>query len=129
MARVGASISRPGSGGILKMVVNPEFPAEMSNEPTFLSMMRAQGQEICRVADHNLHQFARAPFMPRPGHEDNPFIVEEDEESVMVVNTDYGAIIYEFGAIRTPAYAPLRRAVEAVGLTFTEVDTGFGTSG
>jgi hypothetical protein len=114
----GRFVSPPKGPGLHKFVLNPAFPEEFSQEARFITVMRSKALAVAELANHNLEQFASGPFMPRK--EGNPFVVEEDAESVKVVNTDYGGLIYEFGAVRTPPYAPLRRAVRAAGLTFTE---------
>lgn len=95
---------------------NPALVQELKREPAWQHHLRLKAAEVARLAEDNTKAFTRKGFMPRG----QPlFVVEEAADgSVIVLNTDYGGHLYEFGSIKTPVMAPLRRAVRAVGLKF-----------
>jgi hypothetical protein len=50
--------------------------------------------------------------MPRGGAR---IVCVPDGEDTLLVNTNYGGAIEEFGSVNSPTYAPLRRGVRAAG--------------
>lgn len=62
-----------------------------------------------------------AAIMPRASASKSaPIVVQHHGQDVLVVNTDYGAAITEFGSRHTPPEAPLRRGAQAAGLTLRD---------
>lgn len=113
---VSAPSSPRGGVGPLGWRPNPKLDAELAASPEMVSELRTVAAGVARVAETNIRQITRQGFMPRGG---DLVVVEEGHDgSVIVLNTDHGGHLYEWGSINTPAYAPMRRAVRAVGLKF-----------
>jgi hypothetical protein len=104
--------------GALVTSFRPEPNLERKLKPETKAFLVETAGEVARMGNH----YAGHPIMP--SSQGQPIVVETDGDRVLVVNTDYGAAITEFGsaAKNTPARAPLRRGVGAAGLRFR--DTG-----
>ena len=90
---------------------------QLKNGPAFHAGMRIIATAVQQGANAALRTSHRhGAIMPRPGHQASPVVLEDTDDGVAVVNTDYGAVITEFGSRHTPPEAPLRRGAQAAGL-------------
>lgn len=98
-------------------IPNPDFPEEMAADEEFSDGLAAAAEGV-RVAVEAAARDAGAPWMPRKGHD--TIEVQVTDEGVYVVNTDHGGHLMEWGSIRNPPLAPLRRGASAAGLRVEE---------
>jgi len=99
-------------------VPNRNLDAELMRQPGMRSALLRAGREVAREAE----RIARAegePWMERADAE-GLIVVDETDDGVRVTNTDHGGHLVEWGSKNNPPHAPLRRAVQAVGLPFQE---------
>lgn len=94
---------------------NPALQQELERDPHYRAGLRVHAEEIKEMAGH-LMKRGDHPH----GHLADRFVVVEDHGEIRVTNTDFAAHLAEFGSANNPPYAPLRRAVLAVGLDLRE---------
>jgi hypothetical protein len=98
-------------------VPNKDFGKELAEDPEAREGLVA----IAGVAVPFITQFAdqaQEPWMRRTGHD--LIEVQDTDDGVFIVNTDFGAHLAEWGSRNNPAHAPLRRGVRAAGFTLDE---------
>jgi hypothetical protein len=93
---------------------NKDFPQEFADDPETRKGL-AEAAEPARQMAETLAK----SIMPRQGVSRQIEVVETSE-GIFIVNRHHGGHLDEFGSSKNPAYAPLRRGVEAAGLKFTE---------
>lgn len=99
--------------------VNPKLAAEIMVQPQYRMMLRRRAQDVCEHANRIAREHG-GPWMPRK--EGEPIVVKVDGIRVYVLNTDYGAVMLEWGTIHSPPFAPLRRGARAAGLILKQAD-------
>lgn len=99
---------------------NPDLDAELLEDPEVRANLAAAVEPARQMAESFAEQ-ARAPWMPRTGAS-STVVVEQGEGGVWLVNTDHAGHLMEFGSVRNPPHAPLRRGAQAVGLRIDETD-------
>jgi len=97
----------------MTFIPNPSFEAEMAakTKPVLVEAATKAQKQAESLAHH---------AMPRRGQ---PRIkVDFDGGDVVLANTNWGAVIEEFGGakVKSPTYAPLRRGVRAAGFKLHE---------
>lgn len=94
-------------------IPNPAFLRELSKEPEVKETVSGKAEEAKSRAEE---------FAPRIMRRNPEAIeVQEDGDEVVLVNTDYGGHLAEWGSVNNPPYAPLRRAIRATpGLRLEE---------
>jgi hypothetical protein len=92
---------------------NPNFEREFRADAMFGAALAAAAGAVASESRGVAHR-----IMPR-GRGEQITVVHEGTE-VFVTNQAYGAHLDEFGSINNPAYAPLRRGVNAAGFHLTE---------
>ena len=103
------------------MPPNPAVEAELRNSPEVKLAMLAAATEARQMAITFCRQVSHAPWMLHGGHTwEQAIQVVDAGDAVLLVNRDSGGHLYEFGSIKSPPSAPLRRAVRAVGLVLVE---------
>lgn len=127
MARRRGGGSRGGSGGAsrvqTRVVKSPVGLERLKTGPEYQAGMTLLAAAVRNGAAAALRSSpSHGALMPRDGHRDQPFVLEDTDAGVAVVNTDHGAAITEYGSRHTPPVAPLRRGAQAAGLTLR--DTG-----
>jgi hypothetical protein len=95
---------------------NPHLAEELAEQQENRQALRAAAQAVGDRAS----MFARQAHEPWMRRQAETIAVEEDGNSVAVVNTDYAAHLVEWGGRNNPPHAVLRRAVRAVGLKLHE---------
>jgi hypothetical protein len=103
-----------------KFVPNPNLEEAIRSQPEY---REALGEAADAVKGHATI-FARAAHAPWMKRQSKTIIVVTDADGLAVVNTDYAGHLMEWGGRNNPAHAPLRRAVRAAGLHFTESPKG-----
>ena len=103
-----------------KFVPNRRFEEEMRRELEHRQALEEAADAVSDSASQFAGQ-AQAPWMKR---QSQTIVVSTDGDEVAVVNTDYAGHLMEWGGRNNPAHAPLRRAVRAAGLRFTEAPKG-----
>lgn len=99
---------------------NRNFGPELLRQREFRRALREQAEVVAEHAETFADQ-AGAPWMPRSGSGTNrTMVVDDDGETVRVVNTDHAGHLMEWGGEHNPAHAPLRRGVQAAGLRLDE---------
>lgn len=98
-------------------VPNPNLAEDLIGDPDVREGLTEAAEEAKPLVEQEL-QGIGAPWMPRAGHE--LLEVESDEEGVYLVNTDWAAHLMEFGSVKNPVHAPLRRGAAAAGLRVEE---------
>lgn len=93
--------------------VNPLLEKELLKDPEYDDMLKKTTEDVKRVAE------SIAPS-GRTGNYGKSFVVYKDGDHWVLGNTDFAAHIVEWGSVYNPAYAPLRRAVQTVGLRLSE---------
>jgi hypothetical protein len=97
--------------------LNPSFARLMVAEAEMKAGLRAIGED---VKGHAENFMPRGPD-PRHGHMADKFRVVEEDGEIRVGNTDEAFFhLAEFGSLKNPPYAPLRRAAQAAGLELRE---------
>lgn len=95
-------------------IPNRKFVEELAKDPSYKAGLARSGEAAAAKAE---------PLNPRIRPvRGRAMSVETDEDGVRVVNRDYGGIIAEYGSVKSPPYAPLRRGARAAGLRVTEQD-------
>lgn len=95
-------------------IPNRKFADELAKDPSFKAGLARSGDAVAKKAE---------PLNPRIRPVRGRGIsVEESDDGVRVVNRDYGGVIAEYGSVKSPPYAPLRRGARAAGLRVTEQD-------
>lgn len=102
-------------------IPSPDLDAEMAKDPEYQAGLEAKAEEV-KAKVEAFARAAGAPWMPRDGHEVIEVEVAEDG-AVFVTNTDYAGHLQEWGSIRNPPHAPLRRGASAAGLDVDESPT------
>lgn len=87
---------------------------ELERQVAHAALVRAKADLVKAEATRN----AGKPWMPRKGHE--PIEVHSIPGGFRIANTDFAAHLKEWGSIRSPARAPLRRAARSAGLRFSD---------
>lgn len=93
--------------------LNPAFEREFKESAECRLFLR----KTARAAMQESRGIA-SRFMPRGKGEQ--IVVEADPEGVRIVNNDHGWHLYEYGSVKTPVSAPLRRGARSVGLKLHE---------
>lgn len=96
---------------------NPNFEQEIAAQEETREGI-AKAAEPARSMAESFARQAGAPWMPRAGHE--TVEVQVDDDGVLLVNTDHGGHLMEWGSIRNPPHAPLRRGALAAGFDVVE---------
>jgi len=98
----------------MRFIPNPHFTEELKVQPLYKAALEA----AANAAKENAEQVA-----PRgeTGYYESAFVVFQDDDGNWVLgNTDFAAHWVEWGSVNNPAYAPLRRGVQAAGLHLRE---------
>lgn len=98
-------------------IPNRNLGAELSRQQGFLESLTVPAAEVAKKAE-SLNEQAR--IRPRGSR---AIVIELDLGGVRVVNSDYGGVIAEYGSVKSPPYAPLRRGARAAGLRLEESDS------
>lgn len=103
----------------VRFVPNPVFQAQLFASPQCRAAVRAHAEVARGFAQTFANQLTPGgAIIPRRGvPRGRTIVVEETELGSAVVNTDHGAAIVEWGSRNSPPVAPLRRGVQAAGLT------------
>lgn len=104
------------AGGI-RYIPNPAFEVQLRNDPQLRAHLRRTAERVRGAAEGNIIF---------PGARTKSVSVSDgDEVGSQRVSLDgpFGAI-EEWGSIKGPARAPLRRAVHSAGLEFDEASRG-----
>lgn len=94
-------------------IPNPAFIKELQEQPDTAKALAQAAEKAAPKAEAFV-----GDVMPSPGRR-RIEVVEEDGE-ILLVNTNYGAQIEEFGSKNNPPYSPLRRGVRAAGFRLKE---------
>jgi hypothetical protein len=93
---------------------NPNFNRELRDHSGTTDALEAAAEAAGRAVQREQHGFV-------PNKQASSSVeVEVEDGSVRLRNTDRAALVEEYGALRTPALAPLRRGVRAAGLRLDE---------
>lgn len=91
---------------------NPAVVLELEVEPPFDVMLKGRAEDAKREAE------AVAPV--HTGYYHQRFLLTKAGKRYRVGNSDFAAHLVEWGSVRNPPYAPLRRGVQAAGLHLVE---------
>jgi len=94
-------------------IPNPDFSKRLVAEDEYIAGMEKCARDIRDRAHSIKHR-----VMPNKDH--SPVEVDVDDDTVYVINTDFGGHIDEYGSANNPAYAPMRTAVMAAGFRLEE---------
>ena len=97
---------------VMRFVPNPAFPAQIRRSPLLRPLLEAGAESVAERA----REIARAEAYDEGDYHDGieAVVIETDEGLVGRVNAnDWKSHLIEFGTVDTPAFAPLRRALEA----------------
>jgi hypothetical protein len=98
----------------MRFIPNPAFVEELQAQPLYNAALERGANEAKKEAE------AIAP-QGESGYYASHFVVYKEENGSWVLgNTDFAAHWVEWGSVNNPAYAPLRRAVQAAGLHLRE---------
>lgn len=93
-------------------IPNPGFIEELKRDSAYQDALEEKAEAV---------RAAAKPLTPRIlPRQAEALEVQTDEDGVRVVNTDSGGHIAEWGSVKTPPHAPLRRGVQAAGLRLAE---------
>ena len=92
---------------------NPAFMEELDHSPALVATKQSVARSIAENANDIAHRIM-------PAGKGAVIEVVEDGEDVVVANTAHGGHIDEWGSVKNPPYAPLRRGAEASGVRFRE---------
>lgn len=91
---------------------NKDFLNEIKREPGYSPTLVGTAQQIVRGA--------QVASPDQTGHYDRSLHVVQDNGQVFAATDDIAGHIIEFGSVKTPPHAPLRRGAMSVGLRFVD---------
>lgn len=97
----------------MSLRLNPRWQAQIEADPAFQLGLRAKAEIARGIAERNVHR-----IMPRQAQ---AIEVQHQGHKVYLVNTDHGGHLDEWGSVKNPPNAPLRRAIRSVGLRLSEI--------
>lgn len=95
---------------------NPNLADDLRTQAEYRETVRNAAET---VRDHAA-VFARTAGEPWMRRQAQTMVVSTSGDETAVVNTDYAGHLAEWGSIRNPPHAPLRRGARAAGLHFEE---------
>jgi hypothetical protein len=96
-------------------IPNKDFIKELEVEPEQVKALENAAEAVAEEANKLRKNIMREEGAVLVRNDSNRF-----QADVYIVNVDPGGHLDEWGSVNNPAYAPLRRAVSAVGLDFQE---------
>lgn len=99
-------------------VEDPTFADEMARDPEVRALVRATAEDVADGA-RSIAPRGRG-WRGRRHYADSIEVDDRPGGGARVLTTDYFGHLVEYGSVNNPAYAPLRRAVDAEGLDFDE---------
>lgn len=104
-----------------RFVKNRRASDQLQDQTQYQLALAASARAVAAAANVAVRGTPPAgAIMPRAGRKTSPIVVQHTGSDVLVVNTDYGAVITEFGSRHTPPGAPLRRGTQAAGLKLSD---------
>ena len=94
-------------------IPNPNFVNELAKETP-------QVQALTEAAEASRDEAEQIRHHVMPKQKDPAIEVQHEGFRVLLVNTDYGGHLDEWGSINTPAAAPLRNGVRNAGYPLEE---------
>ena len=92
---------------------NPNFINELAKETPQVEQLTEAAESSAKEAEKIRHHIM-------PQQRDPAIEVEHDGFKVLLVNTDYGGHLDEWGSSKNPPYAPLRNGVRNAGYPLEE---------
>jgi hypothetical protein len=99
----------------MAFIPNKDFIKQLEVEPEQVKALETAAKAVAEEANKLRHRIFKPDGAVKVRNQSNRFRAD-----IQVVNEDQGGHWDEWGSVNNPAYAPLRRAVSAVGLDFQE---------